>query len=164
MADYTPVTFTAPKAYIRLGNAVAGYVRGLTFQENITRGNVQGLGNLNKQEVPALSIDCTFTVDQFFIDFNRPEIKEMVNRYGSVTEVINTLTLGEFPFSIFIFAKTIVASDPTNKLITEVDNTGKTIANLNPCYVNNQSFTLQENQISGFNISGIYLNPITTKS
>ena len=46
--------FTAPKAYIKIDNQVAGFVRNLQFAENITRANVQGLGSLLNQEVPAV--------------------------------------------------------------------------------------------------------------
>ena len=44
--------FTAPRAYIKIDNKVAGYVRNLQFAENVNRANVQGLGNLLLQEVP----------------------------------------------------------------------------------------------------------------
>ena len=42
--------YTAPKAYIKIDNEVAGYVRNLNFSENVQRANVQGLGSLTLQE------------------------------------------------------------------------------------------------------------------
>jgi hypothetical protein len=84
--EYKPQVFTAPKAYIKIGNAVAGMLRNLTWSENITRGTVRGLGSLVNQEAPALAIDCQFTADQFFIDLNNPSLKEMLNREMSVSQ------------------------------------------------------------------------------
>ena len=159
---YTPITFTAPKAYIKIGNQVAGYVRNLSWTENISRGNVRGIGSLVNQEVPALAIDCQFQVDQFFINLNRPELKRMMNRYASASSFMNSLILGESSFDIVVFSKTIASSDATEKLVTSINEEGETIVNLSPCFVNSQSFQLAEGQITGFNTSGIYLNPITT--
>lgn len=160
--EFKPITFTAPKAYIKIGNAVAGYLRNLSWTENISRGTVRGIGTMVSQEAPALSIDCQFQVDQFFIDLNRPELKSMINRFASVEAFVNSLSLGETAFSIVVYAKTISEQDSVSKLVTGVDLTGKTIVNLAPCFVNSQSFQLSEGQISGFNTSGIYLNPVTT--
>ena len=50
-----PKVYTAPKAFIKIDNEVAGYCRNLNFSENVTRANVQGLGNLTLQEAPAVS-------------------------------------------------------------------------------------------------------------
>lgn len=154
--------FSAPRAYIKIDNQVAGYVRNLQFSENIQRANVQGLGNLLLQEVPAVSYQCTFTVDQFFIDFKQPVMESMMHRLGSVQAIVDTLVLGELGFAIAIYQKTIQTQDSTTKMVTQVDPTGQTIIQLNPCFVNNQSFSLAEAGIAGYNITGIYLNPIST--
>ena len=34
--------FSAPKAFIKIENQIAGYVRNLTFSENVQRSSVQG--------------------------------------------------------------------------------------------------------------------------
>lgn len=154
--------FTAPKAYIKIDNKVAGYVRGLQFAENVQRANVQGLGNLLQQEVPPISYQCTFTVDQFFIDFKQPVIEGMIHRLGSIKSIVDTLVLGELGFAIAIYSKTIQTQDANTKMVTQVDPTGKTMCLLSPCFVNNQSFNLTDNGIAGINISGLYLNPIST--
>ena len=161
--EFKPITFTAPKGYIKIGNAVAGYVRNISFTENISRGSVRGLGSLTNQEVPAVALDCQFQVDQFFIDLDRPELKQMINRYASVEAFKNSLILGEVAFTITIYAKTINEQDKIAGLVTSINESGKTIANLSPCFINSQSFQLAEGQIAGFNVSGQYLNPVTTK-
>jgi len=44
-------TFSAPMAYIKIGNETAGFVRNITVQEQINRVDVQGLGSLPIQEI-----------------------------------------------------------------------------------------------------------------
>lgn len=157
------MVFTAPKAYIKINNEIAGFVRNLTFQENVGRANVQGLGSLLLQEVPAVNYQCNWTVDQFFISFKTPVVEGMIHRLGSVKEIIDTLVFSEQGFAIMIYSKTIQSEDTSRKMVTEVDKTGQTIAMLNPCFVNNQNFSLAEGGVAGYNVSGIYLNPIATQ-
>ena len=155
-------SFTAPRAYIKIDNKVAGYVRNLQFSENVARANVQGLGSLLLQEVPPVGYQCNFTVDQFFLDFKQPVLEGMMHRLGSVKAIVDTLVLGELGFALAIYAKTIQTQDANTKMVTAVDPTGQTMALLNPCFVNNQAFSLAEGGVAGYNISGIYLNPIST--
>lgn len=153
-----PITFTAPQATIKIGNTICGYVQNITFTENISRGSVQGLGSLTMKEIPALSVGCTFNIGYFFIDFKSDGMGEMLNRYGSIQNVINTMVFGEEGFSIMVFKKTIVSSE--GGLVTEVDNEGETILNIAPCFLNSTNLTINDGQISQSNVSGTYLNPI----
>jgi hypothetical protein len=153
-------TFTAPKAFIMIEGEPAGLIRSISFTENIGRAAVRGLGNLQKQEEPAVSIDCTFTVDQFFIDFEQPVVAKMINRTGSKASFLNTLTFGELSFSIYIYSKQISGLSADGRVVEEIDPTGKTIAALRDCYLTSQSFNLAEGGISGLNISGSYLTPV----
>lgn len=154
--------YSAPKAFIKIENQIAGYVRNLTFSENIQRVNVQGLGNLLLQEAPAVSLQGQFTVDQFFLDFKQPVMEAMMHRLGSIQAIVDTLVLGELGFSLTMYAKTIVTQDGTTKMVTESDPTGETIAQLGPCFVNTQQFTITENGIASYNVSGLYFSPIST--
>lgn len=156
------MVLSAPRAFIKINNQIAGFVRNLTFSENINRVNVQGLGNLVLQEVPAVGLQCTWNVDQFFIDFKKPEVEGMVRRLGSVKEVIDTLVFGELGFAIAIYSKTVTAKNETTGMVTNVDPTGSTIMLLNPCFVTTQNFSLAEGGVAGYNVSGYYINPITT--
>ena len=92
-------------------------------------------------------------------------MKEMINRYGGVTSFVNTLSLGEFPFSISIYEKLTASGgrDEVNKLITNVDLYGKSIGVLPDCYLDSQSFQLSNDGIAGLNSSGRYLTPLTFK-
>lgn len=154
-------TFTAPKAFIKINNQVAGFVRNLSFSENIQRGNVQGLGSLTLQEAPAVLYTCQWSVGQYFISFETPVMKEMLKKFGSIAEIKNSLVLGDIAFDITVYSKTATSIDGNSKLVTEVDNTGQTIARLQNCLLNSQNFELSESGIAGYNISGIYLEPIT---
>lgn len=154
--------FSSPKAYIKINNQIAGFVRNLTFQETLNRVDVQGLGSLPLQEVPIVGYRCTWTVDQFFISFKAPVIEGMIHRLGTVQEILNTLIFSEYGFAIMIYTKTMTGYDSARQMVTQVDPTGETIAMLNPCFVNNQSFNISEAGVAGINVSGMYLNPITT--
>lgn len=155
-------TFTAPKAFVKINNQVAGFVRNLTFSENIQRANVQGLGSLTLQEAPAVSYTCQWTVGQYFISFNTPVFKEMLKKFGTIEQIKNSLVLGDIAFDITVYAKTVTNKDENSKLVTEVDNTGQTIARLQGCLLNTQNFEISEGGISGYNVSGIYLEPVST--
>lgn len=153
--------FTAAKAFIKIDNEVAGYVRNLTFSENVQRQNVQGLGSLTLQEAPAVSYTCQWSVGQYFVSFETPVMKKLLKKFGTIAEIKNSLVLGDISFEITIYAKTIGSEDASTKLITEVDNTGQTIARLQNCLLNTQSFQLTEAGIAGTDVSGIYLEPIS---
>lgn len=154
--------FSAPQAYIKIDNQIAGFVRNIQATENVQRANVQGLGNLTLQEVPAVGYQCNFTVDQFFLSFKLPVVEGMIHRLGSVKAILDTLVLGELGFAIVIYRKMISSKDETTGLVTATDPTGETICQLNPCFVNGQTFSLAEGGVAGYNVNGIYLNPIST--
>lgn len=153
--------FTAPKAFIKIDNQVAGYVRNLTFSENVQRANVQGLGSLTYQEAPPVVYTCNWQVDQYFVSFDTPVMKKMLKKFGTIAEIKNSLVLGDIAFDITVYSKTVQSEDQQTKLVTEVDNTGQTIARLQGCLLNSQSFQLSEAGIAGVNIQGIYLEPIS---
>lgn len=155
-------TFTAPKAFVKINNQVAGFVRNLTFSENIQRANVQGLGSLTLQEAPAVSYTCQWSVSQYFISFNTPVFKEMLKKFGTIEQIKNSLVLGDIAFDITVYAKAATSQDGNSKLVTEVDNTGQTIARLQGCLLNTQNFEISEGGISGYNVNGIYLEPVST--
>lgn len=153
--------FTAPKGFIKIDNEVAGYVRNITFSENIQRANVQGVGSLTLQEAPAVLYTCQWSVGQYFISFETPIMKKMLKKFGSIAEIKNSIVLGDIAFDITIYSKTVQSEDASTKLVTEVDNTGQTIARLQGCLLNTQSFQLSEAGLAGTDVSGIYLEPIS---
>ena len=155
--------FSSPQAYITIDGKPAGYIQNLSFTENIQRASVKGLGSLTDQQVPAVGMNCQFTVGQFFLSFNQPATKALLNRMGGLQPLLDTLSLGEFPFDIVVYTKTVTGTDANNKLVTSTDKTGETIAKLSNCYTDNQSFNLSESGIAASNVSGRYLTPVTFK-
>lgn len=152
-------TFTAPQAYIEIDNVKAGIIRDLSFNEDIGRASVKGLGDLWDVEVPAISGSGRFTIGEFFIDFSQPYMKKMLNRYGGFQGVIDTLSLGEISFSISIYKKLGVLNE-NDKLMTNVVNSGQVIGKLEQCFVDSQSFQLSNDGVAGFNTTGRYLLPV----
>lgn len=153
--------FSAPKAHVIIEGQVAGFIRNLNFTENIQRQDVRGLGNLYSIEVPAVAANNTFSVDQFFVSFSTPIMKKLINRYGGVEALKNTLSLGEIPISISVYKKAIVNVDSNTRLVTEVDKTGQEVAILRDCYIDSQNWTLAEGGIASSNANGRYLTPVT---
>lgn len=154
------VVYTAPKAFIKINNSPAGYIKDLSWTENIQRAEIAGIGSLVNQEVPAVKQTNQFSVGQFFIDLQTDTMKAILNRNGGSVAFLNTLILGEASFSIVMYAKKVVAKDGTTKLVTEINPEGKTIASLDDCFVDSQSFNLSEAGIAGFNTTGRYLTPV----
>jgi len=154
-------TFTAPKAYITIEGRAAGFVRNISFTENIQRQDIRGLGNLYAQEVPAVSASNSFSVDMFFIDFSTPVMKKLLHRYGGAQAIMNTLSLGDLPISINIYKREIQTQDPNTKLVTSISPSGKEIAILRDCFIDSQNWTLAEGGIASTTASGRYLTPVT---
>ena len=154
-------TFTAPKAYITIEGQPAGYIRNISFTENIQRQDIRGLGNLYAQEVPAVSASNSFSVDQFFLDFSTPVMKKLLNRYGGAKAIIDTLSLGDLPISINIYKREIQTQDPTTKLVTAISPSGKEIATLRDCFIDSQNWKLAEGGIASSTSSGRYLTPVS---
>ena len=152
-------TVTAPLAVIKINGYASGFMRTVRITENVQRGEVKGISNLTLQEVPAVGYTCQLVADFFFISLKRPEIQALVNRTGSVKEFVNTLILGELPVQIQVFKKVKVTE--VNNLVTEIDPEGETLGVIRDFFFDSQSFDITEGQVSGSNISGRYLTPIT---
>lgn len=161
-------TFSAPLAIIRAGNngAAIGKIRNLNFQENIQRANVQGLGVVTLQEVPATAIMCNFTADSYAIN---------LRKFGTVTDpfwpvdavsaeqLLNSVLLGERGIQLHIYRK-IPARIPQNftaeQLLKDNEVSEQTIAIIQDCYLTTKTFQIAEGQVAGKTINGVYLTPI----
>jgi hypothetical protein len=159
--DLTTKTVTAPRAVIKINGIASGYMRNVTVTENVQRANVQGISNLALQEVPPTSISCTLNCDFFFISLKRPEVRAFFPRDFGLDAIINTLILGEVPIQVHMYKKAIVKQE--NGVVTQVDNEGETLGIVRDFYPNSESFNIAEGQVSGINVSGIYLTPMFFK-
>ena len=147
-------------AVIKINGYASGYMRSLTFTENIQRGEVKGISNLALQEVPATGVMCSFSADFFFISLARPEVRAFLMRDQGLDAFINTLILGETPIQLDIYRK--VASNVVNGVVLGITPEGKTIASIRDAYTNSQNVTISDSQVSGTSINGIYLTPVFT--
>lgn len=154
-------TFSAPQAFIVMDGEVAGYMRNINFTENINRADVQGLGSETSIEVPVVKIQCSLSAGFYFIDFNSPVMKKILNRGTTVENFKQSLSLGNFPTQIVVYKKTIAVQDEATKLVTSIAKDGQKIVKVADFFIESQSFELSEGGIAGSNISGRYLTPIT---
>lgn len=154
--------FSAPNAVVYIDGKKAGYINNISWTENYNRASVKGLGSTFDQEVPVVGAAGTFTISQFFLSFDSPGLKSLMNRTGVTAEtLLNTLSLGEFPFTIAMYAKTVVSKDDSGRIVTEIDQTGDRKFLLKDCFVDSQGFSLAENGVSTVNTTGRYIKPMT---
>lgn len=156
-----PRTFTAPNAFITIGNKTCGYVRTVTFTENTQRATVRGLGSLAADELPPVALDNQFSCDMFFLDFSAPGMQEITRNQASVEQILNTLSLGDFGFTLVIYRKTIRTQNNA-KIVTEVNLDGQTVVMIPECLVTSKQFSLSTEGIAGYNVSGVYREPVST--
>jgi len=151
-------TMTAPRATIKVNGVAVGLIRNLRTTETIQRGSVMGLGRLTKKEMPALSITCTWSCDQYLINLKDTGIPGLNDReVNSPEHYKDTLILAETPVDIVI-AKRIATVTNGAGIVTEADDSE--FATLKDVYLNSSSWDVTENQISAHNQSGEYLEPI----
>jgi hypothetical protein len=160
--DNNTKVFTAAMAVIKINGLTSGYMRSLTFTENIQRGEVKGISHLALQEVPPTGVMCSFSADFFFISLARPEVRAFLMRDQGLDAFINTLILGEIPVRLDIYRK--VATNVVNGVVLGINPEGKTIASIRDAYTNSQNVSVNDSTISGTSVSGIYLNPVFTNA
>lgn len=160
--DKTQQTFSAPLAAIEIGGVRVGLIKNLTFTENTQRGEVQGLGSITLQEVPAVAIRCTFTADSYLINLKKFGTIKDPFWPSSATDaktLISTILLGERPVSIHVYRKTAGNVDQSTGLVTSEGNYQR-VGVATDCYLDSKTWNIAEQTIGGKNISGRYLTPI----
>lgn len=152
------LTMTAPRAIIKVDGKAVGLIRNLRTTETIQRGSVMGLGRLTKKEMPALSITCTWSCDQYLINLKDTGIPGLNNReINSPEKYKDTLILAEIPIDIVVAKREASITDANGIVTTAIDGD---FATLKDVYLNSSSWDVTENQISAHNQSGEYLEPI----
>jgi len=155
-------TFSAPLAAIEIGGVRVGLIKNLTFTETVQRGEVQGLGSLTLQEVPAVSIRCTFTADSYLINLKKfGTIKDPFWPIAATDAktLINTILLGEKSVSIHVYRKTAGNVDQSTGLVLSEGSFAR-IGVATDCFLDSKTWNISEQTIGGKNISGRYLTPI----
>ncbi len=170
MADNTrPSVFTAALAVIKINNSPVGLMRNLRCQEQYQRGEVRGIGVINPSEAPVLSFTASFQASAMLIDlhkFGTASSNFLGRSARSAQALLSTLLMNETPISLDLFRKVpskIDGQDPpaggvVGGIVTGVKE--ERFGSIAAIYLNSQSFDVSENQISGTDISGIYLEPM----
>lgn len=156
--------FTAPLAIIMINNQKIGKIRNLTFTENVQRGEVQGLGEVNLKEAPITAVRCQFQAGSFMINLKKFGTVEdafwPVNATDAET-LLRTIVLGETPVAIHVYRRTAgTTSGNTQQVLVTSEGEMERIGIAQDCYVNTRSFEITDGAVAGKNISGIYLTPI----
>lgn len=148
-------------AAVYIDNELVGQMQQVQFTERITQTPTRGLGDLLVNEFVPTAVDCSFSSNYFFIGFDTPWFKKMLNRYGSVTEVVNTLSLVQLNFSLVVYRKTVEGTDETERLVTSANNTGETVMKARDCVLENVSWSIAVGGIATTDVSGLYRTPMT---
>lgn len=149
-------TMTAPRAIIKDKNMqTVGYIRNFRCTEQINRGTVKGVGRVTPSEVPVLSINCTWSCDQYLIDLVASGIKGLDNRQLPQKAYQDTLVLGEVPVDVYIFKNE--ATTTVGGVVIETAGAGFVI--IRDIYLNTRGWDITEDQVSMHNQSGVYLEP-----
>lgn len=154
-------TFASPQATVYIDNEIVGFMQNVQFNETITQNPVRGMGDMLVQEFVATAYDCQFSGQVLFIGFDTPWFKKILNRLGSVDQIIDTLSLIMNDFSIVVYKKDVQNYDEASKLVTSVDKTGKTIMKAAGCVLENVTWEITQGGIATSNFSGRYRTPFT---
>lgn len=154
-------TFASPQAAVYIDNELVGQMQQVRFSEQITQTPVRGMGSILVDEFVPTAIDCSFSSNYFFIGFDTPWFKKMLNRYGSVEAVINTISLVALNFSIVVYRKQVTGFNETERLVTGTETTGNTIMKARDCVLENVSWSIAVGGIATTDVSGRYKTPMT---
>lgn len=153
-------SFGAPMAAVYIDNELVGQMQQVQFTEQTTLTPVRGLGDLLVGEFVPTAIDCSFSSNYFFIGFDTPWFKKMLNRFGSVEEVVNTISLMQLSFSLVVYRKDVTGVDETNRLVTDTNTTGQTIMKARDCVMETMSWSIAVGGIATTDVSGRYKTPM----
>ena len=146
-------------ALIKVNGITIGKIRDIRATETYSRGEIRGIGNLEAQEVPILTMSGTFSIDAFLIDLKSSGIKKLLNRSVlSPEQFVNTVLLSENGIDIYIYKKIPKTVNDTTGLVTAVGQSP--IAILRRCFIDSTTFNISEGQVSTHSQTGRFLDPI----
>ena len=144
---------TAPLAIIQINSVTVGKMKNVRITENIRRGRVAGVGQLNPSELPALEWQGQMSCSSYTINFNllANKLKKGTFRNaGSLESWANAILLQEDGLEIALLRKV------KGLVATKYEN----FAKVNGAFATREGFDLQEGQISGRDTDFEYLEPI----
>lgn len=163
---------TAPLALIRVFNPqtkkieTVGKLKSIRVREQIRRGSVTGIGQIYKDEAPAIEWTGSISVGAYLIDFSKCAIPGGINRKTGFNKELwqDTLLLQEQGLQIVILTKTKEpqptglpdALYPNGLILAGL----KEFATINDAFIEEQDFDITEGAVSGTNLTFSYLTPI----
>lgn len=151
---------TAPLAIIKVNGVAIGKMKNIRVNEQIQRGNVQGIGELTSQELPPLKWTGNFSAGFYSIKFNNQDelIKNaLLRNVENVQQFIDTVLLQENGVQVDIMKKVKDYRDPNTGIIYP---RFELFSSIRGCFIGKESFDISEGQISGRDVDFEYLTPI----
>lgn len=150
-------TMTAARAIIKKNGKAIGYIKNLRITEAKQRGTVMGLGEITKRERPLLAITCNWVCDFYLIDLKKTGIPGLDNReMQTLDQYKDTQVLLKTPIDFTVYKKDV--KTVSNGVVTE--SVEEVLCTIRDVYLDNTSWDISENQVSGFNQSGEYTTPV----
>lgn len=149
---------TAPLAVIKIGGQVVGKIKNIRVQEQYQRGSVRGIGSLLEKERPLLAVNCSFSADAYTISLKKLGTIDnpfVLRGVKSTEQFVNTVLMQDNGIDIYIMKKNAVTVE--NGIVTEASEEEFVV--IRECYLESQSFDISEQNISGTQVSGTYINP-----
>lgn len=161
----TPV-LTGAIAIIKIGGRVIGKMKNVSYQEQIRRADVSGLGTIFVQETPVTAFSASLTCSQYFIDFNNSGMPGALNRTAPNNQS-QVLSNGVSFEDQLVLDQQGIQVDIYKKIADVFDANGLMKAKLTPigiltrCMIESNNMDISEGQVSGGQQTFKVLDPIT---
>ncbi len=158
---------TGALALIRVKGKVVGKMKDISYQENINRVEVGGLGTIFTEEAPVVKFSASLTCGSYFIDFRNSGIPGAIKRdiANIKSQVLTTqpsvednLVLDPNGVQVDIFSKVADVLNPDGSIKPAL----KPIAIIPNCLIESNSLNISEGQASGLNQTFKVLNMAIT--
>lgn len=164
MAKPEEKVMTAPLAIIKVNGKAIGKMKNIRVNESIQRGNVQGIGNLTPDELPALKWSGNLSAGFYTIKLDKQDEltkNALLRNVSNVQEFVDTVLLQEEGLQIDIMKKVKDYRDPNTGVIYPQF---ELFASVRGAFISKESFDISEGQISGKDVDFEYMTPILFNS
>lgn len=149
---------TGALAIIKVNGITIGRMQDVSVQEDPTRQEVRGIGEIIPLEAPVVSWAGRLTCSQMMIDFQKSGIPKAIKRDVQTNrEFADQLLLDTQGVQVDIFKKVEDAIDPNTGLIKPKL---KPFAVVRQCLINSDGFSISEGAIVRRNQSFTTLSPV----
>lgn len=147
---------TGNLAVVRLRGTAIGRMRNISWTEDMSRGEVRGIGTAITSEVPILTWGGRGSCEFYEIDFSTTGLGGINRNVKTTQEFDDQLLLEGDGLQIDIFKKETDLIDESGRKVPKATP----YAILGQVYIDSEGSNITENTISGHNVSFRYLSPI----